>query len=110
MLTGDHRAAAEGIGRAVGIPPAAVHHQLRPEDKLAHVQGLAKEAPEPGLGGLLMVGAGSTMPRRWRRPLWGWPLQARPPRPLFPQPTSYLLQVRRSMVLGRAALTLGGTP
>lgn len=42
MLTGDRRAVAERIGADLGIAPAEIHAELRPEDKLRIVAGLAR--------------------------------------------------------------------
>ncbi|MBL3551588.1 heavy metal translocating P-type ATPase [Rhodovulum sulfidophilum] len=42
MLTGDRRAVAERIGAELGIAPAEIHAELRPEDKLRIVAGLAR--------------------------------------------------------------------
>lgn len=41
MLTGDRRAVAERMGAALQIDPAAIHADLRPEDKLRLVADLA---------------------------------------------------------------------
>lgn len=40
MLTGDHPATAASIGRAVGLPPEAVHARVTPAEKLRLVEGL----------------------------------------------------------------------
>ncbi|OLS51265.1 heavy metal translocating P-type ATPase [Rhodovulum sulfidophilum] len=42
MLTGDRRAVAERIGAELGIAPAEIHAELRPEDKLRIVAGLTR--------------------------------------------------------------------
>ncbi|ARC88333.1 cation-translocating P-type ATPase [Rhodovulum sp. MB263] len=52
MLTGDRRAVAERIGTGLGIAPAEIHAELRPEDKLRIVAGLS------GSGRVAFVGDG----------------------------------------------------
>ncbi|MBZ4023377.1 cadmium-translocating P-type ATPase [Rhodobacter sp. TJ_12] len=52
MLTGDRRAVAERVGDELRIPRAAIHADLRPEDKVALVADLA------GKGRVAFVGDG----------------------------------------------------
>ncbi|XP_021633151.1 probable cadmium/zinc-transporting ATPase HMA1, chloroplastic isoform X2 [Manihot esculenta] len=52
MLTGDHESSAWRVAKAVGI--TEVHCSLKPEDKLNHVKGIARDMG----GGLIMVGEG----------------------------------------------------
>ena len=40
LLTGDGRATAEAVGRAVGIPPARIEAEVRPADKAATIERL----------------------------------------------------------------------
>ncbi|MBA3950150.1 MAG: cadmium-translocating P-type ATPase, partial [Acidobacteria bacterium] len=51
LLTGDHRAAAEEVGRALGFDE--VHSELMPEDKVALVRGLKER-----YGSVAMIGDG----------------------------------------------------
>jgi len=51
MLSGDHRAAAQAVGRAVGVDEA--HGELLPQDKLAQIAGLQARH-----GRVAMVGDG----------------------------------------------------
>ncbi|MDZ7706160.1 MAG: cation-translocating P-type ATPase [Trueperaceae bacterium] len=44
MLTGDHRAAAEHVGRQLGIAPADIYADLLPEDKVRIVKELRDSA------------------------------------------------------------------
>ncbi len=43
MLTGDHVATAETIGRELGLPSEAIHARVTPEEKLRIVEGLQDE-------------------------------------------------------------------
>eukprot|EP00850_Spirogloea_muscicola_P014894 SM000110S18901 [mRNA] locus=s110:246472:250725:+ [translate_table: standard] len=56
MLTGDHSTAAKRVGDAIGIEE--VYSNLKPDDKLRHVQEWSKEAAKRRKGGLMMVGDG----------------------------------------------------
>eukprot|EP00850_Spirogloea_muscicola_P014493 SM000104S09363 [mRNA] locus=s104:324637:335005:+ [translate_table: standard] len=56
MLTGDHSTAAKRVGDAIGIEE--VYSNLKPDDKLRHIQEWSKEAAKRRTGGLMMVGDG----------------------------------------------------
>ena len=43
MLTGDQRATAEAVGRELGLPAAAIHSRVSPEQKFQLVQRLQEE-------------------------------------------------------------------
>ena len=52
LLTGDNRAAALALGRAIGLPDASIDAELLPDEKLGHIRRLQKR------GFTAMVGDG----------------------------------------------------
>ncbi len=52
LLTGDNRAAALALGRAIGLPESAIDAELLPDEKLEHIRRLQKQ------GFTAMVGDG----------------------------------------------------
>lgn len=70
MLSGDNQATATRIADQLGIDTVVA--EVLPGDKAATIANLQSRHRKTA-----MVGAASTTPRRWRKPIWAW--RSKPP-------------------------------